>query len=421
MGPISYDINVAQPFETALQGLQIGDALRQRSLQQQQLQLQQQQQLQMRADLEGLAAKPNATGADYAAVMTRYPQLSEQLKRSFETLNTEQQASTLSHASQVYAALKAGRGDVAKSLLIDRATALENSGDKQKAQFARTMAEQVDTDPQSALTGIGTYLGAIPGGDKVIDGVAKLGTEKRAEDQAPGALRKVNADAAAAEADATSKAATAKYADQTALLDLQKKGWDITAVQSDIEYKKQTLRIEAMKAAIAKEDNALKRQELKLKIDDAVEKRDQKLRDQTADAESGAASIDNMLNTIERLKKNPRLNDVVGSIEGRVPAMLSDESANAVALIETLGSQAFMAQIPAIKGTGALSDAEGKKLQSALQNLSRTQGEEQFRENLEEAARLVTKARNSLSKRYGVPLGAPDTPAAKQKTIVVDW
>ena len=87
-------------------------------------------------------------------------------------------------------------------------------------------------------------------------------------------------------------------------------------------------------------------------------------------------------------------------------------SAWAQALIDTLGSQAFLAQIPNIKGMGALSNAEGEKLQSAFQNLGRTQSEAQFRANLDEASRLLKKGREALAKSSGVPLGKPDTPAA---------
>jgi GH24 family phage-related lysozyme (muramidase) len=63
-------------------------------------------------------------------------------------------------------------------------------------------------------------------------------------------------------------------------------------------------------------------------------------------------------------------------------------------MIDTLGSQAFLSQIPNIKGMGQLSNAEGEKLQAALQNFTRKQSEKQFRDNLAEANRLLTKALN---------------------------
>ena len=111
---------------------------------------------------------------------------------------------------------------------------------------------------------------------------------------------------------------------------------------------------------------------------------------------------------------------MVGSIEGRLPAVFGDENADAVALIDTLGSQAFLAQIPAMKGLGALSEKEGDKLQTSLQNLSRAQGEKQFRANLDEVQRLMLKARKNVETRHGVPAGVPDTPAVQTPPADID-
>lgn len=419
MGPINYTIDVQQPFQAALQGFQAGSAMRQvedqRALQERQQAAQQAMQMDLAAASKDQRLLPG--------LMVKYPQLSEQLKRGWDVMSTEQQRGNMEHASQVYAALSSGRPDVAQQVLRDRASALRNSGDEQGAKTAEDMARWSEMDPDSLKTSVGLRLAALPGGDKVIEGAVKLGAEGRAAAQAPSALRKSEADAIGAEADAKTKGVTAQFAESNAIKDLETKGWNIKALQADIDYKKQSSRIAAMNAAIAKEGNALKRQELQIKVDEAIRTRDDKIREKVATAESGAASIDNMLNTIERVKANKSLDAVLGSMQGKPyypnavlgtlnPLGDGDERSDAIALIETLGSQAFIAQIPNIKGTGALSDAEGKKLQSALQNLSREQSESQFRKNLDEAARLLKNSRQALSKGLGVPLGKPDTPAA---------
>jgi hypothetical protein len=134
-----------------------------------------------------------------------------------------------------------------------------------------------------------------------------------------------------------------------------------------------------------------------------------------------------MLNTIQRVLQSQALNDVVGSWEGSVlyPNQVAaaanllnpftssgDDRADAISLVETLGSQAFLSQLPNIKGMGQLSNVEGDKLQASLQNLTRKQSEKQFRASLNEAARLMTKARRNIEQRLGVPETTPDTPAA---------
>lgn len=456
MNPINYALDVQQPFQAAMQGYQAGAAIRNDQQQQadraQAMALQQQQQQQAFAAaqaqqqaMQRLMANPNPTAQDYAAATVAIPGMREQFKQAHEMRGAEQAKSDLGHVSQVYAALSQNQPEIATQLLNERAAALRNSGREDDAKHLDVMAQVAQQSPAMARTMAGLYLSSVPGGDKVIEGVTKLGGEQRSQDQAPADLRKKNADATSAEAtaavapitaqadadkkvaDAKTAQATAKYAEPAALIDLQKKGWDIEAIKADMAYKKEANRIATMHAVAAKEGNALKAEELRMKIREAQQKLDESVRTKAADAESGAASIDNMLNTVERLKKNKGLNDVIGSFEGSdfYPTQLAaginalnplggasgDDRADAIALVETLGSQAFMAQIPAMKGTGALSEREGDKLQSSLQNLSRKQSEAQFRANLDEAQRLMKKARENISKRSGVPLAGPDTPA----------
>ncbi|HQQ70076.1 MAG TPA: hypothetical protein PLL92_07170 [Alicycliphilus sp.] len=404
--PINYSQQVADPFAQAVQGFQIGDAIRQRQIAQQQALQEQQRQQAAQAEVQGIMSNPNASSSDLLRAITLLPpQVAAQVNKAWEGRTQEQQAAALSHATKAYAALKNGRPDLAAQLFEERATALENSGQKEQAAQFRAQAQAARNNPVQTGNMLGLSIAAMPGGKDAIESFGKIGMEQRAQDMAPAALRKANADATTAEI-------TAKYADSQAVTDLQKKGWDIKAVIEDIAFKRESNRIAMMNAAIAKENNGLRRQELQLKIDDAIRARDDKVRERVATAESGANSIDNMLNTIERVKTTPGLNSVLGSIEGRLPSLLSDDGANAIAMIETLSSQAFLAQIPNIKGMGALSNAEGEKLQSALQSLSRTQSETRFRENLDEAARLLKKGREALSRSTGVPLSKPDTPAA---------
>lgn len=415
MQPLNYSVDVQSPFVAAAQGYKLGATIRDDQAQQAQLQQQRQAQLQMQQDLGALAMNRNATGSDYASMMTRYPQLSEQLGRSWGALNGAQQQAKLQQGTQAYAALQSGRTDIAEKMFRERAEAARNSGAEEDAKQAETMADLIKLHPETARTSIALSLAANMGPEKFAETFGKLGQEQRAADKAPSELTKAKADADAATSDAETKRVQAKYADSQAVLDLQQKGWNIKALEADIDFKKQSSRIALINASIAREGNELKRQELQLKLEDARTARDTKVREKVATAESGASSIDNMLNTIERIKTNPQLDNVVGSLEGRMPAaasLLDDEESDAIALIETLGSQAFLAQIPNIKGMGALSNAEGEKLQSALQNLGRAQSEKQFRANLDEAARLLKKGRESISRSTGVPLGKPDTPAA---------
>lgn len=422
MGPINYLAAAPQAdFLRNIQGgLQIGQAWQQgqreaQLFEQQQAQLQAQQQAAQQYQADVSAAMANPTPAGIRALALKYPQHGKVYSELLTGLSGEQRTAALGDTASLAAALSGGRTDVASRLVDQRIEAMRTRGEQ--TADVEALRDAIKTNPQAAY---GHALSLLAGfgedGSKVLDTLSKVRTQPLTE-------RKAAADTSAAESDAATKAIAAKYGEQSALLDLQKKGWDIRGIEADIEFKKQSTRIAAMNAALGREGNDLKRQELQLKIQEARGKLDEKVRDRVAAAESGASAIDNMLNTVERIKTNKSLDSVVGSLEGKAfypntvagtlnPFGNGDERADAIALIETLGSQAFLAQIPNIKGMGALSNAEGDKLQSALQNLSRAQSEGQFRANLDEAARLLKKGRESLSRSTGVPLGKPDTPAA---------
>lgn len=415
MGPIDYRIQVAQPFEAALQGYQVGMGLRQQQEQQALIEQQRQQQAAMQMDLVRASADPTLI----PGLMVRYPQLADKLKLGNDAMTAEQTRGDMQHIGSVASALASERPDVAAGLLRDRATALRNSnGSPQAIQAAEAMAKWAETDPNSLRMFTLAKLSTLPDGDKAVSKIIDLFKERRDQANAPAVSRKLAADATAAEADASTKGVAAKYAEQTTLLDLQKKGWDITKVQADIDYQKKMAQIAAMNAAISRETNQLRREELGLRVRELQAKLDADVRERVATVESGRSSIDNLLNTADKalgFMKDPKRESVVraahGPVDSRMPTIQQDV-ADYEALIETLTSQAFIAQIPSMKGTGALSEREGDKLQSSLQSLSLKQSPAAARASIEEIQRLMLKARKTLETRHGVPSNVPDTPAA---------
>lgn len=210
---------------------------------------------------------------------------------------------------------------------------------------------------------------------------------------------------------------------QQASTDLRKQELEFNKQQKQLD-----LQLKVLESQMKREDNDLKKQDLALKIEDqkqkiadAAKQRETMTREKDAELKQANFSMDNMLNTVERIKKSPKLDSVIGTVQGRMDAYADDEAAATIRLIEGLGSQAFMAMIPSIKGMGALSNAEGDKLAASLQNLSRVTSEEAFRENLSEVERLIKKSRSFMAEKYGKEQTAPDTPAAPQSENVVDW
>lgn len=422
MNPLDYSGAFApvDPTQSMVQGLQTGAAIRElqdkRAAQQtaaETARLAAIRKQQMQDEMVALSDNPTATGITKFSI--KYPEVSEQMKRSYDMQDPLEKQAHLDKFTKIASAYEAGYPEIGLKLMRDDAQALRNSGNERAAGAAEALATIFEKDPKAGKLYSGKMLASIAGPEKYAEAMSKLGGEARADQLQPDAVKKAGADADAAVADASTKKVGAKYAEQGVLLDLEKKGWDVKKIKADIDIGRESNRIAAMNAAANREGNSLKRDELRLKIDDAKMARDDKINEKVAKAESGISAMDNMLNTVSRLKQNKSLKDVVGSVEGRLPSVLSDEGADAIALFDTLGSQAFLSQVPTVQGMGSLSNAEGEKLQSALQNLSRVQSEKQVTANLAEVERLVNKARANVSNRYGVPLRAPDTPAANPK------
>ena len=407
MGPIDYTINVGNPFASAVQGAQLGaqfaDRRDARAAQEQAAEAQRA----MQADLQSVLAKGTPTASDYAALTVKYPQFNKQFEQAWGMLNEEQKTNRVSQASEVYAALEAGEADVARQLLETQAQAAENSDDPRSAKAARTLAEMINLNPDSAKTSVGLRLASMMGPDKFTETFTKLEADRRARNLE-------ESDLTAAQSKAYKAAVEADFADSNAVADLQKKGWDVFKIQEDAAVSRENSRIAALNAQIKRESNDLKREQLEVKLDEMKRKRDETVDGKVAEVESARSNVDNMLNTLDRVMQTPLdvIERATGPISTKTPTLRSS-TADFEELVSTIDSQAFLAQIPNMKGLGALSDAEGKKLSAALQNFSLRQSPDRLMENVREAQRLLLKARENVARRYGVPETVPDTPASQ--------
>lgn len=397
-GPFDYTIEQPNLGASLIGGIQVGQQFAQQQAQQQKAQ-------QYSADLQAYLANPSARAA--AAMTAKYPEQREAYKQSWDMLNTDQKDQQFKAGTQAYSAIEAGKPALAIGILDKEIEARKNSG--QDAADLEEIRKTVESDPKGAAASIGLALSSLE-----PDRWAKIASERRESQMAP-------AKQTEAQAKAQKAAVDAKYAESAAVQDLAKGGWEISKLQNDIGISRQNAQIAAMNAATAREGNSLKKQELQLKLQEKIDKRDETIRTKASEIESSRATIDNMLNTADRILATPFdvIESAAGPISSRLPTASSD-TADLEALVDTLSSQAFMAQIPALKGMGALSNAEGEKLQASLQNLSLKQSPERLVQNIKEAQRLILKSRANLSDKYGVPDVVPDTPAAQPSPSNID-
>lgn len=377
------------------------------------------------ADLQGVLNNPSMKAFNDFSL--KYPQQREVIKDVASRFTTEQQDAEFNIGRDVAVALENNEPDVALNLLTQTVDARKTSNLPPSiyGQVQKILSNADDPDrvkKAQVQTNFALTLLNPEKFGKVVDSLAKqkLDPEALKEQQAKArkALQEaINAEATApddvasakaarekAEAEAKLKAIEVEFARVKAIADAEQQAATLRKTDADILIAQENNRIAALNAAQAKETNVLRRQELQQKIDDAKEKRDAADRDQKATLASQVSDIDNFLNTATRVVNTPK--DVIKSATGPVTSRvftLSSDVSDFEGLVETLGSQAFITQIPKIKGVGALSEREGDKLQASLQNLSLKQSPERLVENVNEAVRLLTKARVNITAKSGLP------------------
>lgn len=120
---------------------------------------------------------------------------------------------------------------------------------------------------------------------------------------------------------------------------------------------------------------------------------------------------------------DPALPKVLGNIQGRLPPLGQDQ-ANLVTQIDGLSSKTFASAIEALRGLGAMTEAEGRAATESLANLSRIQDEKAW---AAEATRLKTMLSDKLevarqkAAQVGDSAAAPAAPPAWMLEDPKDW
>jgi hypothetical protein len=236
MQPINYGVEIQDPTQSFLSAFQTGAAIQDTRLKQEQ---QQQQMANQKLIQEGFAKlrQPGATAADYANLAMVLPETqAKAVRESFSMLSGERQQNALQQSGQVFSAFKAGKPEIAISLLDRQIEAKRNSGDNEGAMFLETWRDVAKENPKATEDYFGFTISQMPGGDKVIESAVKFGGERRAEAQAPAQLTEAMAKADKAVADATTAQATATNAAEKAAADAAKARADADKATVEAKY-----------------------------------------------------------------------------------------------------------------------------------------------------------------------------------------
>jgi hypothetical protein len=257
--PIDYGVQIADPTQAFLGAFQTGASVQEARLKQEQ---QQQQMANQKLIQEGFnkLRQPGATAADYANLSMMLPETqAKSVRESFSLLSGERQNAALQQSGQVFSAFKAGKPEIAISLLDQQIEGKRNSGDEAGAKFLETWRDVAKENPKATEDYFGFTISQMPGGDKVITSALALTKGQQEEKLFPDLQKQKNAEMLKAVSDADKAAVEAKFAEKFAIADLKKKAADLGLTNAQTgSALAQTKKLGQETAKIALELEALK-------------------------------------------------------------------------------------------------------------------------------------------------------------------
>ncbi|MBY7785885.1 phage DNA ejection protein [Vibrio fluvialis] len=189
--------------------------------------------------------------------------------------------------------------------------------------------------------------------------------------------------------------------------DQQKTQFNQGIKKQELEIKRMELEDKKIGRQLQRETNQAKLAELNQKKEANQQKLDQ---EKSNREEQYLSSMDTMARTIDTAQSILD-SDGFSNYFGTNFSLTSPSFAGAFApgsagadtsaLVDTLKSQGFLSGVQQMKGMGALSDAEGKKISDAIGNLSHTQSESSAKRSINNIIGTIKLGQKRLSDKYG--------------------
>ena len=199
--------------------------------------------------------------------------------------------------------------------------------------------------------------------------------------------------------------------------DIQIRGQNISAQNAALsrEIQRAELQEKALDRQIARESNQLKLEELKQKQADVRQKADIARADRQAAAQGAVDTFSTALESLNEIEQSPGLSKAVG-IRSAFPTVPGSDAANFEARLDTFKAQTFLPMVQSLKGMGALSDAEGKKLSDAVGALSPKMSEKAFRDSIGKIRNQLESKLSTVKKQFDYQEPVQNTPGQQSTT-----
>ena len=388
MQPIDYSSGAIQALQSGVQtGIGLREAnMRQQMFDQQQAQQEKQQQF-------GLSLQKAWESGDNKAMVDLIASNPEQLQtiQGMMGFRDQQQRQAIGNvATQLTAALDNGNVQSAAGVIQSNSETLKAMG-----QDPAALLQQLQHDPASLRKGADSLMLLTMSPDQIMAHKQKLEDQQLRRDQMSVQLRGQ---------------------------DITARGQDISAsnAAADREIRRLENQQRSLDRQLARETNELKQQELRQKMDLAAEKADGLKREKAAAGEAAMSTFDRSIQTIDEILANPALPSAVG-IKGITSYLPGSEAQTVKAKIETLKSESFLNEVEKMKGLGALTDAEGQRLVSAVGSLDRDMPEKAFKEELKKIRGYMESRKYAAAKKYGIEQQASPQQSAKAPQQAIEY
>lgn len=189
--------------------------------------------------------------------------------------------------------------------------------------------------------------------------------------------------------------------------DKEKLTFDQQLKRQELELKKAEIEDKKLDRQIQRETNQAKLEELKAKKEANQAKINQANAEKNDQYLTGMDTMARTIDTAESILNSDGFSNFFGtnfsltspSVMGAFPP--GSAGADTAAMVDTLKSQGFLSGVQQMKGMGALSDAEGKKISDAIGNLSGSQSEASAKRTINTIISTVKLAQKRLSDKYG--------------------
>ncbi|HAH3387764.1 TPA: acyltransferase [Escherichia coli] len=199
--------------------------------------------------------------------------------------------------------------------------------------------------------------------------------------------------------------------------DIQIRGQNISAQNAALsrEIQRAELQEKALDRQIDRESNQLKLEELKQKQADVRQKADIARADRQAAAQGAVDTFSTALDSLNEIEQSPGLSKAVG-IRSAFPTVPGSDAANFEARLDTFKAQTFLPMVQSLKGMGALSDAEGKKLSDAVGALSPKMSEKAFRDSIGKIRNQLESKLSTVKKQFDYQEPVQNMPGQQSTT-----